>query len=68
MSVRREKIGLITWICEGLSVIKTKLGDPKFKPGWRKYQYSVKSAAGKNAVVHYNKHEYTGIMKDFKFK
>ena len=43
------------------------LGDPKYK-GMEKWEYKVKSADGKDSVVHYVKDPQTGNTMDFKFK
>jgi hypothetical protein len=43
------------------------LGDPEFK-GMEKWEYKVKSADGKDSVVHYVRDPKTGELRDFKFK
>ena len=43
------------------------LGDPKFK-GMEKWEYKVKSANGRDSVVHYVRDPKTGKLMDFKFK
>jgi hypothetical protein len=43
------------------------LNDPKFK-GMEKWEYKVKSAEGKDSVVHYVRDPKTGKLMDFKFK
>jgi len=43
------------------------LSDPRFK-GMEKWEYKVKSAEGKDSVVHYVRDPKTGKLMDFKFK
>jgi filamentous hemagglutinin len=43
------------------------LGDPEFK-GMEKWEYKVKSAEGRDSVVHYVRDPNTGELMDFKFK
>ncbi len=47
-------------------MIIDKLGDERFK-GWEKWEYRVKSANGRDSVVHYVRDPQTGRLKDFKF-
>lgn len=46
--------------------IITNLGDSRFK-GMEKWEYKVKSIAGKDSVVHYVRDPETGKLMDFKF-
>ncbi|WP_239987275.1 hypothetical protein, partial [Pseudomonas congelans] len=48
-------------------VIIRNLGDEAFK-GMDKVEYKVKSADGKDSVVHYVRDPKTGTLMDFKFK
>jgi hypothetical protein len=43
------------------------LGDDRFK-GWEKWEYKVKSAEGRDSVVHYVRDPASGNLMDFKFK
>ncbi len=43
------------------------LNDPNFK-GMEKWEYKIKSAEGKDSVVHYVRDPKTGKLVDFKFK
>jgi hypothetical protein len=51
---------------EGKVIIKN-LGDPRYK-GMEKIEYKVKSANGRDSVVHYVRDPKTGKLMDFKFK
>ncbi|AIK97192.1 hypothetical protein ID47_11320 [Candidatus Paracaedibacter acanthamoebae] len=51
---------------EGKRIIKN-LNDPLYK-GMEKMEYKVKSATGKDSVVHYVRDPKTGKLMDFKFK
>jgi RHS repeat-associated protein len=42
------------------------LGDPRYR-GWEKMEYRVKSANGRDSVVHYVRDPKTGFITDFKF-
>ena len=50
----------------GITIIKN-LGNPEFK-GMDKMELKVKSANGRDSVVHYVKNPKTGELMDFKFK
>jgi hypothetical protein len=47
--------------------IISNLSDPRFE-GMEKWEYRVKSAAGRDTVVHYVRDPVSGILMDFKFK
>ncbi|WP_156962122.1 DUF637 domain-containing protein [Candidatus Paracaedibacter symbiosus] len=51
---------------EGKKIIDS-LNDPLYK-GMEKWEFKVKSASGKDSVVHYVKNPQTGELLDFKFK
>ena len=51
---------------QGTKIIDN-LGDPNFK-GMEKWEYKVKSADGRDTVVHYVRDPRTGELMDFKFK
>lgn len=50
----------------GRRIIKN-LGDWRYR-GLEKWEYKVKSASGKDSVVHYVRNPQTGQLMDFKFK
>ena len=47
--------------------LRLDLKDPRFK-GMEKFSYKVKSANGRDSVVHYVRDPKTGRLMDFKFK
>lgn len=51
---------------EGKPILKD-LNDPRFR-GMTKMEYKVKSANGRDSVVHYVLDPKTGKIMDFKFK
>ncbi|MBF0301129.1 MAG: hypothetical protein HQK51_20645 [Oligoflexia bacterium] len=52
----------------GVQIMKEiDLGDPRFQ-GMQKMEYKVKSAEGKDTVIHYIRDPKTGNLYDFKFK
>lgn len=54
-------------MCRKRKKIIDNLSDPRFK-GMEKWEYKVKSAEGKDSVVHYVRDPKTGKLMDFKFK